>query len=247
MKKGKLIVIEGSDGSGKATQSQILYERLKREGEDVRLISFPNYESPSSGLIKMYLGGEFGDSPEDSNIYAVSTFYACDRYASFVKDWREFYENGGTIICDRYTTSNMVHQSAKLSNRYLQIKYLNWLTELEYEKFKLPRPDMVFFLDVPTEISQKLMESRKNKFTNNEEKDIHEKNKFFMEKSYETAKFVAEHFDWKTIKCHNGESILSREDIASEVYASLEPKVPEPSPAQWDVPVSSDLLHFNNI
>lgn len=225
MNRGKLIVIEGSDGSGKATQSQMLYERLKQEGENVRLISFPNYESPSSSLIKMYLNGEFGENPEESNIYAVSMFYACDRYASFVKDWKEFYDNGGVIIADRYTTSNMIHQAAKLSNTFLQMKYVSWLTDLEYNKFKLPKPDMVFFLDVPTGISEKLMESRKNKFTNKEEKDIHEKNKSYMEKSYETAKFVSSNYGWMTIKCHDDENILSREHIGETVYSIMQAQI----------------------
>lgn len=219
--KGKLIVIEGSDGSGKQTQSILLYEKMKSEGRNVRLVSFPNYESESSSLIKMYLNGEFGDSPEDSNVFAVSTFYAADRYASFKKDWQEFYDNGGIVIADRYTTSNMVHQTSKMPRHIEKLKYINWLIDLEYGKFKLPVPDMVIFLDVPTEISQSLTEKRENKFTGKGEKDIHEKNVEYLRRSYETAVFVSDNYGWKRVKCYEDDSILTREAIHAKVWDNV--------------------------
>lgn len=221
MEKGKLIVIEGSDGSGKQTQSTLLYEKLQQEGKKVRLISFPNYESKSSELIKMYLNGEFGDSPSDSNVFAVSTFYAADRYASFKNDWQKDYENGCIIIADRYTTSNMVHQASKLGKPNPIMDYIDWLKDLEYEKFQLPEPDMVVFLDVPVELSLRLTESRENKFTGKEEKDIHEKNVEYLKSSYNTAMFVSKYQGWDKIGCYSGENILSREDIHGKVWEKV--------------------------
>lgn len=211
--KGKLIVIEGSDGSGKATQSGLLYEALKKEGYSVKLISFPNYESDSSALVKMYLNGELGDSPEAQNTYAVSMFYAVDRYTSFVKDWKDFYEAGGIILCDRYTTSNMVHQGAKMEKPEDRIAYYQWLMEMEYHRFGLPEPDQVFFLDVHPDISKKLRDARKNKITQEEALDIHEKNNEYMRKSYESAQFAAAHLDWVTMECATEESIKSKDEI----------------------------------
>lgn len=216
--RGKLIVIEGSDGSGKATQSKLLYERLLSEGKNVRLISFPNYESSSSSLVKMYLNGDFGDNPEDSNIYAVSSFFAVDRYASYKEDWGKFYNDGGIIIADRYTTSNMVHQCAKLETKEEKNSYLDWLWDLEFNKYGLPIPDKVFFLDVDPNISKLLMESRPNKITNEDEKDIHEKNNGYMLKSYLNAKFVAKKYSWEHILCTSSNKMREVLDIGEEIY-----------------------------
>lgn len=215
--RGKLIVIEGSDGSGKQTQSELLYRTLRDAGEKVRLISFPNYSSPSSSLVKMYLDGEFG-SLEESNLYASSTFFAVDRYASFKKDWEQFYKEGGIVIADRYTTSNMLHQSAKLPNNEAVTAYIQWLMDLEYDRFKLPKPDLVFFLDVPPHISQSLMKERKNKITGEDKKDIHEGNPEFMQKSYDTAKSLIDFLQWETVKCYEDNNILTREAIKDKIY-----------------------------
>ena len=139
MKKGKLIIVEsGTDGSGKATQTQKLYDKLIAQGKKVRKITFPNYDSPACMPVKMYLNGEFGSNPGDVNAYVASTFYAIDRFASFKNDWGEFYNNGGIILSDRYTTSNMVHQAVKMDDRFERDKYLNWLYELEFELYGLP-------------------------------------------------------------------------------------------------------------
>lgn len=221
MEKGRLYVIEGSDGSGKATQSKLLYDRLLSENKKVRLISFPDYESDSSVLVKMYLAGEFGTDANDVNVYAASTFYAVDRFASFKKDWQNFYSNGGIIIADRYTTSNMVHQAAKIKNINKKDKYLDWLWNLEFELFKLPVPDLVLFLDVKPEISQKLMENRLNKITKETKKDIHENNIRFLFESYNNALYVAKKYDWKIINCNEGGKIASVETIHKKIYKEL--------------------------
>lgn len=221
MEKGRLYVIEGSDGSGKATQSKLLYDRLLSENKKVRLISFPDYESDSSVLVKMYLAGEFGTDANDVNVYAASTFYAVDRFASFKKDWQNFYNNGGIVIADRYTTSNMVHQAAKIKNINKKDKYLDWLWNLEFELFKLPVPDLVLFLDVKPEISQKLMENRLNKITKETKKDIHENNSRFLFESYNNALYVAKKYDWKIINCNEGGKIASVETIHKKIYKEL--------------------------
>jgi len=219
--KGKLIVFEGSDGSGKETQSKLLYSKLKEEGKRVKLISFPNYKSNSSALVKMYLAGNFGNNPDDINVYAVSTFYAVDRFATYKKDWENFYNTGGIVISDRYTTSNMIHQAAKLSKKKEKEKYLNWLWNLEFELYRLPVPDIVFFLDVKPEISKKLIKNRLNKITEEKKKDIHEKSEKFLIESYENALYVAKKYNWKTIDCNSNKSIKSIKEIHNEIYKNL--------------------------
>ena len=184
---GKLIVIEGTDSSGKETQTKKLYERLANEVEKVRKISFPNYESPACEPVKMYLAGAFGDNALNVNPYPVSTMFAIDRYASYKMDWESFYNAGGIIVTDRYTTSNMVHQASKIENIDEKSKYLGWLEDLEYNKMGIPKPDLVIFLNMPTEMAVKLMEARKNKITGEEKKDIHEKDTSYLKKSYDNA------------------------------------------------------------
>lgn len=218
MKKGKLIIIEsGSDASGKATQAEKLYERLLREEYKVRKITFPNYESPACMPVKMYLNGDFGEKPEDVNAYVASTFYAIDRFASYKTEWEEFYKNGGIIIADRYTTSNMVHQAVKMENEEKD-KFLNWLYELEFNLYKLPVPDCVVFLDVPPEISQELMKDRANKFTGEKEKDIHERDKQYLINSYNNSLKIAEKYSWNKIKCNNGNRLKSIDEIHNAIY-----------------------------
>lgn len=211
-----LVVIEGVDGSGKQTQSQMLYERLS-EKFDIKRLAFPNYESDTSTLVKMYLGGEFGTNPEDVNAYASSTFYAADRIGSFLKEWKEDYQKGTFILCDRYTTSNAVHQAGKLEGE-ARDKYLEWLFDYEYNLLGLPKPDFVFFLAVPTDVSRKLMENRNNKITGEREKDIHEKNSEYLEKSYNNALYVAKKCGWNVIECVKDGKLRSIEDINDEIY-----------------------------
>lgn len=216
--KGKLIIIEGSDGSGKATQTGKLYDRLVLEGHKIKKVEFPNYESNSSALVKMYLNGEFGSKAEDVNAYAASTFYAVDRYASFKKDWERFYLDSGIVISDRYTTSNMVHQAAKIKDEEEKKKYLHWLWNLEFELMGLPVPDEVVFLDMPPEYSRKLMLERNNKITGQAAKDIHEKDFNFLNNSYKNSCALAEKYRWKTINCVEQGHIKSIEEIHKEVY-----------------------------
>lgn len=216
---GKLIIIEsGTDASGKATQTKLLFNRLVREGCNVRKIEYPDYKSPSSSLIKMYLNGEFGKKPEDVNPYAASTFFAVDRYASFQKEWRTFYEAGGIVLADRYTTSNMVYQTSKIEDIEERNRFLDWLWDLEFNKFDLPVPDCVVFLDMDPLISQKLMENRENKFTGSKEKDIHESSFVYLIKTYNNACYVAEKYNWDTIKCSDNEQLKAIEAIHQEIY-----------------------------
>lgn len=215
---GKLIIIEsGSDASGKATQSEKLFNRLKAEGYNVRKVEFPNYKSDSSALVKMYLNGDFGKDPGDVSPYVASTFYAGDRYASFKTDWGEFYLNGGIIIADRYTTSNMVHQAAKIEGEEKDV-FLDWLWNLEFELYKLPIPDCVIFLDMPPEYSVKLMEERQNKFTGGAEKDIHERNLDYLAASYNNALYIANKYQWNKISCIDDSGLRTIDDIHNEIY-----------------------------
>ncbi|NFR87010.1 MULTISPECIES: thymidylate kinase [unclassified Clostridium] len=221
MTKGKLIIIEsGSDASGKATQAKKLYERLLEEGYNIKKITYPNYDSPACMPVKMYLSGEFGNKPEDVNAYVASTFFAIDRFASYNKEWKGFYDNGGIIISDRYTTSNMVHQAVKMDEEEKD-KYLDWLYNLEFNLYKLPVPDCVMFLDVLPEISQKLMKDRNNKFTGEKEKDIHENNKDYLAKSYYNSLEIAEKYNWDKIKCNDGDNLKTIEEIHEEIYKKV--------------------------
>ena len=169
---GKLIVFEGTDGSGKSTQFEMLAKRLRQEGTDFHKLVFPQYSEPSSALLRMYLSGEFGKNPQDVNAYAASSFYAVDRYASYQKVWKDYYLQGGLVLSDRYTTSNAVHQTSKLPRKE-QPEFLRWLYEFEYDRLGLPKPDLVIYLDVPTALTEGLMR-RREKATHTEA-DIHEK------------------------------------------------------------------------
>lgn len=221
MSKGKLIIIEsGSDASGKATQSKKLYERLINEGYNCMKITFPDYDSESSALVKMYLRGEFGSNPNDVSPYVASTFYAADRYASFKTKWEMFYNEGGIIISDRYTTSNMVHQAAKMDEEEKE-KFLNWLSDLEFNLYAIPKPDQVIFLDVDPMVSQELMKNRLNKITGEEEKDIHESNEEYLIKSYNNSLKIAEKYNWNKVKCTEGKLLRTIDDIHEEIYKKV--------------------------
>ena len=215
---GKLVVIEGLDGSGKSTQLELLPQGLKENGIDCRTVSFPIYKDDSSALIKMYLAGQFGNKPDDVNAYAASCFYACDRFASYKKDWGKYYNEGGVIVSGRYTTSNAVHQCSKLScDRWED--FLTWLYDFEYVKLGIPKPDKVIFLDVPNEVSQKLMDSRYSE--NGGSKDIHEKDIEYLERCRKAAYFTAEFSNWTKICCANGSVIRSIEDIRQEILIEV--------------------------
>ena len=204
---GTLLVIEGNEGSGKATQTKRLYEYLRGQGRNVKMVSYPDYDSPSSALVKMYLGSEFGQDPYMVNAYVASSFYAVDRFASYLKNWKDFYlSEDGVVICDRYVTSNMLHQTSKLGTREEKEAFLDWEYDFEYTKGGLPVPDKVFFLDVPPEVTFHLMEERENKITHGQKKDIHESSQEFLRRSYENSILVGERYGGIRIPCcdHKG-------------------------------------------
>ena len=213
---GKLFVIEGVDGSGKATQTDLLYQALQNEGKTVRKISFPNYDSPSSSLIKMYLNGEFGTDPQAVNAYATSVFFAVDRFASFRTDWHSFYEDGGIIIADRYVTSNFVHQAGKIEDVAEKERYIQWLSHLEYDIFGLPRPDCVIFLDMPPAYSLRLRQQR-NTLKQGLTHDIHEEDQGYLYQAYENATAIAQHQAWHVINCVADYEIRTIEEIHQEI------------------------------
>ena len=212
---GKLIVLEGTDGSGKSTQFQRLTERLSREGRQFQKLVFPQYSEPSSALIRMYLGGEFGAKPSDVNAYAASAFYSVDRYASYKKVWGRWYENGGLVVSDRYTTSNAVHQASKEPPEK-QSDFLNWLYDFEYNKLGLPRPDLVVYLDVPTDCTEKMMRSREA--ATHTHADIHEQDLEYLATCRRTGKAAAEYYGWTVIPCVKDGAMRSIDDIHEEIY-----------------------------
>ena len=216
--RGKLFVIEGTDGSGKQTQFQKLQERLEQEKVEYKTIAFPNYDSPSSSLVKMYLSGEFGEKAKEISPYIASTFFAADRYATYKKELENYYEAGGIILADRYTTANMVHQAGKIEDKKEREKFLNWLMDFEFNLYGIPKPTEVFFLNMPPEYALKLIENRENKFTHNTEKDIHERDKNHIIDSYHAACDVMKQYGWFEVECVKNGEIRTIEDIHEQIY-----------------------------
>ena len=212
--KSKIIVIEGLDGSGKATQTKLLAERLASQGLKVRRLEFPNYDSPGSAPVRMYLNGEFGDSPDAVNAYAASAFYAVDRVTSFLSDWKRDYESGTVLLSDRYATSNIIYQMTKLSASEWEA-YIRWQGDFEYDKLGLPRPDAVIYLDVAPEVSQRLMEKRYG--GDNSKKDLHESNLRFLLSCRESALYAVEKCGWQVISCCREGEMKSIAEIAGEI------------------------------
>lgn len=215
---GKLIVIEGTDGSGKTTQFRLLTQRLEKENRSFKQLEFPRYSEPSSALIRMYLGGEFGSNPSDVNSYAASTFYAVDRYASYKQDWGQWYEQGGLVLSGRYTTSNAVHQAAKEPPEK-QAAFLKWLYEFEYDHLGLPRPDLTIYLDVPTNFTEQLMRRREQ--DTNTKADIHEKDTAYLTTCRQTGRAAASFYNWTVVECVRDGAMRSVEDIHEEIYAHV--------------------------
>ena len=214
----KLIVIEGTDASGKQTQSELLYEFYQKENTKVIRLCFPDYESPSSALVKMYLGGEFGNTPDCVDGKIASIFYASDRYASYKTKWEAVANDpDAVIIFDRYVTSNMIHQAAKVKQQQEKDAFLDWVYELEYEIFKLPKPDHVIFLKMPPETARELMKNRANKITNEAQKDIHESDAAYLNACYDNACYVAGKYDWSVIPCVVEGKLRSIEEIQEEI------------------------------
>lgn len=216
---GRLAVIDGLDGSGKTTQFDRLSEYLDNRGTSYRRICFPDYGEPSSALVKMYLAGEFGGSADAVNAYAASSFYAVDRYASYKRFWEEDYRAGRLILAARYTTSNAIHQMAKLPREEWD-GYLAWLEDYEYEKLGLPRPAAVAFLDMPTEVSQRLLSHR---YAGDESrKDIHEKDLAYLRRCRETALYAAERLGWEVVNCARDGAPLPAEEITARLIQLIE-------------------------
>lgn len=218
---GKMIVFEGTDGSGKSTQFKLLCGRVNREGKSFRQLVFPRYDQPSSALIRMYLGGEFGKNPGDVNPYAASAFYAVDRYASLKQDWGNYYQEGGLILTDRYTTSNAVHQGAKCSPEE-RPDFLRWLDDFEHNKLGLPRADLVLYLDMPTERSIELLRSREA--STHTKADIHELDTGYLAMCRKSALQAAEILGWTVIPCVNKRGELRTiEEIHQQLWALVQP------------------------
>lgn len=215
---GKLIVIEGTDGSGKSTQFRLMSERLEKDGVAFKHIVFPRYSKESSALIRMYLGGQFGSNPKDVNAYAASSFYAVDRFASYKMDWGKWYEEGGLVLSDRYTTSNAVHQASKEQGESRQA-FLKWLYDFEYDKLGLPRPDLTIYLDVPTDFTEKMLRGREQ--ATNTSADIHEKDMSYLATCRQCGREAAEFYGWTVIQCVRDGQMRTIEDIHNEIYAAV--------------------------
>ena len=213
---GRLIVIDGLDGSGKATQTAMLLDTLRAHGHPARGLSFPDYDSPSSSLVKMYLAGAFGEHPEDVNAYAASAFYAVDRIAGYLRDWRRDYEGGVLLVADRYVTSNAIHQMAKLPSERWE-EYLTWLDDFEYGRLGLPRPDRVFWLDMPPEISRALLLERAGGVLT----DLHERDLAYLARCRQAAGYVARKQGWISIPCGGDGKPLPADDIHHTLWTAL--------------------------
>ncbi|MDE5852957.1 MAG: deoxynucleoside kinase [Oscillospiraceae bacterium] len=210
----KLIVIDGLDGSGKATQTDLLTKKLTDVGKDIVKITYPNYENESSALVKMYLNGEISDNPSDINAYAAASFYACDRYIGYQTEWKNDYLDGKIIIADRYVSSNAIHQMVKLPMHEWD-DFLKWLYDYEFVKLGLPREDKLIYLDMDPLISQKLINSRYGK---EDKKDIHEKNIKYLLNCQKAAHYAAKKLGWYILKCDDGECPLSIAKIEEKIY-----------------------------
>lgn len=213
------VSIDGVDGSGKGTQSELLYNSLISKGKDARLLSFPTYDDIASAAVKLYLGGKLGNNPSDTNAYAASVFFAVDRYISFRNDWgKDYKKENGIIIANRYTTANAVHQISKLPQEQWD-SFLDWLWDFEFNKLGLPKPDKVVYLQMPPEVSLSLINSRA--LSTHVEKDIHEKDSDFIKKSYEAAMYVSQKLGWSIVHCCKGNELRTKEDIHNEIMDIL--------------------------
>lgn len=216
---GKFIVIEGLDGSGKATQTEILRKYLEQKGNNVTKLTFPDYDNPSSSLVKMYLGGQLGDNPADVNAYAASAFYSVDRVASFLQFWKKDYENGNVILADRYATSNIIYQMSKLPYEQWD-SFIEFQEDFEYKKLAVPKPDLIIYLDVEPDVSQKLLS---NRYSGDEsKKDLHEKNVDFLLNCRKSALYAAEKLNWKRISCTENGTMRTIEDISNDIKNIVE-------------------------
>ncbi len=229
---GKIIVIEGTDGSGKQTQTALLKQSLENMGYDVYTISFPNYESSSSALVKMYLNGEIKDAANEVSAEAASIFYAADRYITYKKEMEKVYKEGKKVILlDRYVGSNIIHQGAKkikeMENLSKEEKeeslqqFMTWLSKLEYDTLKIPKPDITFFLNVPIDYTIKLREKRANKITGGDKQDIHEADTNYLKTAYAAGIMASKLLGWKVIPCVENDQMRSIEDIHNDILKNI--------------------------
>jgi len=218
MKNYKLVVIEGVDSSGKQTQTQKLFDNIANMGLKAEKIVFPNYDSQTSSLVKMYLGGEFGKNANDVNPYMASAFFAVDRVGSVRSVWKEKLSGADVVVADRYVTSNMIHQASKIEDSTQKEAFLDWVYDFEYNKLELPKPDLVIFLDMPVKYAMELMASRPNKITSESAKDIHESDANYLNKSYDNAVSVAQKYGWHRISCVKDGKVRTIDDIAEEIF-----------------------------
>lgn len=219
MKKGRLIVLEGTDGSGKSTQFEQLCKRVSEEGIAYHQLVFPQYQEESSALLRMYLRGEFGKDPGDVNAYAASSFYSVDRFASWKKVWKGWYEAGGLVLADRYTTSNAVHQGSKVPVRE-RGEFFRWLSDFEYRRLGLPEPDLVIYLDMPTEKAVELL--RQREAATKTQGDIHETNTAYLAACRDAALDAADVYGWRLVSClDDAGNLRSVDDIHEEIWAAV--------------------------
>lgn len=219
--KGIIISIEGTDGAGKHTQQQLLSQKLKELGYNVFDQSFPNYESDSAAPVKMYLAGEFGDKANCLNAYEASSLYAVDRLCTYKKTIKPHYDNGEIILLDRYVQSNFIHQCSKITDETEKNKFLDWVQNFEFDILNLPRPDLVFFIEMPVEKSIELAKAR-SEYKTGESKDIHEEDTSYMTKSYNNGLSLAKKFDWSLIHCVDGDgNIKTIDSIHNEIMEQV--------------------------
>lgn len=218
---GKLIVIEGVDGSGKQTQSQRLYGRLAAQGKRVLRVAYPRYDEDSSAMVRHYLAGDFGEDPDAVSPYVAATFFAADRYASYRQEVGPFLAGGGLVIADRYTTANMLHQAGKIADAAARQAFLDWLEDYEFRLLGLPRPDAVIYLDMPPEASAALMAGRANKMTGEAAKDIHESHPAYLERAYRAGRELVARYGWTRIDCLKDGVLQSVDAVGGAVEAAL--------------------------
>ena len=216
---GKIIVVESNtDGAGKQTQTEEIYKYLREKGEKVVKFSFPNYNSDSSYFVKKYLNGEFGDDAKNINAYIASTFFAVDRYLTYIKEIKKYYDEDYYILMDRYVTSNIIYQAAKMENKNKIDEFINWNKELEYNKYNLPKPDYVIFLYMDLKESEKLRKNRKAKL---EGKDIHEQNDEYLKKVSDNSLYICETEKWTKIECVKKGRLKDILEIKEEILKKI--------------------------
>lgn len=218
---GLFITIDGLDGSGKGTQSDLLCAWLREQGYRVKELSFPCYGQKSAVPVEMYLHGELGARPEDTNAFAASAFFSVDRYLSYRTDWKRDADDPDTvIISNRYTTANAVHQLSKLPKEQWQ-DFLAWLWDFEFARLGLPKPDVILYLEMLPEISMRLVEHRSAE--TGQKKDIHELSADHLEKSYQAALYASETLGWTRLRCFEGTEPRPIDAIHREITGIVKP------------------------